>query len=122
MRLVCGNARGNCCEHLPMPASSRPQAFGSSSDRMGFWHGQSRLRLIGQSHTQSECSLYRRGRLHPWIANRRSQLPWWSRWEARSTRRSRLLHTTSRQGHDQSDPTVTHSPALLDGRRCFWRT
>ena len=49
------------------------QGFGSSLDRMGFWHGQSRLRLIGQSHTQQQWLLFRRGRLHPWIANRRSR-------------------------------------------------
>ena len=47
----------------------------------------------------------------------------WSRREARSTPRSRLLPTASRQeSHDQYDLTVTHSPALLDCRRCFWRT
>ena len=59
----------------------------------------------------------------PLIANRRLQLPWWSRREARSTPRSRLLPTASRQeSHDQYDLTVTHSLALLDCRRCFWRT
>jgi hypothetical protein len=37
--------------------------------------------------------------------------------------RSRLLPTASRQeSHDQYDLTVTHSRALLDCRRSFWRT
>jgi hypothetical protein len=42
----------HCCVHLQTLVSGRPLGFGSSLDRMGFWHGQSRLRLIGRSHTQ----------------------------------------------------------------------
>jgi hypothetical protein len=108
MHLVCGGARGSCCAHLRTLVSGRPLDFGSSLDRMGFWHGQSRLRLIDRSHTQQQWLLFRRGWLHPWIANRRSRLPWRSRRKARSIHRSRLPPTASRQEfHDQSDLTVT---------------
>jgi hypothetical protein len=66
------------------PSLCRPRASGSSSDPMGFSHGQKRLRLIGQSHTQSLCSLFRRRWRRPWIANRRSRLQMLICWRRRS--------------------------------------
>jgi hypothetical protein len=65
-----------------------------------------------QSNTWSVCSLFRRRRRHPWIANRRLRLSSRSRREARSIRRSRLA-SSRQKSHDQSDLTTTSISASL---------
>jgi hypothetical protein len=49
MRLGRAPRRDSCCTHLPTLVSRLPLAFGYTLDRMGFWYGQRRLRLIGQN-------------------------------------------------------------------------
>ena len=49
--------------HDDLAAVSRlPLAFSYLWDRMGFWYGQRRLRLIGRSRMQAMFSLVRRSR------------------------------------------------------------
>ena len=62
MALCSGGGRGSCCMHLRTLVSRRLLAFSYLWDRMGFWYGQRRLRLIGRSRMQAMFSLVRRSR------------------------------------------------------------